>query len=714
MKAYETYLTKLLSQPSQFRIPLWQRQYAWTDEDCERLVEDILSVGRRRREAVHFIGSIITLSEAGAPAGDISVHRVVDGQQRLITTNLLMLAIADVIESEPSAAQTWTATKIRQQMTGNGQETGDARHKLRLQEVDQGEYLKIWTGKGGAAGGRIGNAYRCLSRNVRRVFAEDGSIEALIDGLRRVMIVTIGVTPDEAPQQIFEALNTTGKPLREHEKLRNGLMLGHSEDEQRRILEEVWRVIVETVCGGPADDAMLDRFLLDTYRRRSGKIGNVREGYRLTKRWMDAAELTGTRGGEHALMAEAQWHGAITGRTPHEDNQIRAAVDRIRPVGGTAWTPMGMRILADKESGIAKSDVLKALNAVERWLWRRYLVGREGEGLNRLATTEAARALNATEGYADGWRQRIGSLRGGTSRVPTDEEILRDGRDSTRYGGKTSEITRALLWQLEQADAKDAVKPVGQLTLEHVLPQQPTKTWLEDLGDDAEETVRSRTHVLGNLTLVPAGWNRSAGQQRFNDKRVLYEKTGIYETSWRVARETHWGRGKIDARGERLLRAACTLWPWDGPWPEPTQGWQRWRVRYRHAQGEWVYANARRTLLEMVGTILRRDTHLSSEEIARREASQHKLVEEGLCAEQEPERGKWGQVEGVPGLVVWIDRSYTVGISYVRIWKRLMQEDGQLEVETDAGQRDGKQPKELWPWRSAWEIEDRGGLTSQA
>ena len=147
MKASETYLTRLLSQPSQFRIPLWQREYAWTDEDCERLVEDVLSVGRRRREeAVHFIGSIITLTEAGAPAGDISVHRVVDGQQRLITTNLLMLAIAEVIESEPSAAHTWTSMRIRQQMTGNGHETGDARYKLRLQEADHAEYLKIWTG----------------------------------------------------------------------------------------------------------------------------------------------------------------------------------------------------------------------------------------------------------------------------------------------------------------------------------------------------------------------------------------------------------------------------------------------------------------------------------------------------------------------------------------------------------------------------------------
>ena len=546
MKASETYLTRLLSQPSQFRIPVWQREYAWTDEDCERLVEDILSVGRRRREeAVHFIGSIITLTEAGAPAGDISVHRVVDGQQRLITTNLLMLAIAEVIESEPSAAQTWTATRIRQQMTGNGHEMGDAQYKLRLQEADHAEYLKIWNGRSNAAGGRIGNAYQCLSRNVRRVLAEDGSIEALIDGLRRVMIVTIGVRPDEAPQQIFEALNTTGKPLREHEKLRNGLMLGHSDDEQRRILDEVWRVIVATVCGGSADDAMLDRFLLDTYRHRTGKIGNIREGYRLTKRWMDAEELTGTRDGEQALMAAARWHGAITGRTLHENSEIREAVDRIRPVGGTAWTPMGMRILEDLENGIAKSDVLKALNAVECWLWRRYLVGREAGGLNRLAATAAARARNATEGYAEEWRQRIGRLRGGTSRVPTDEEIVRDGRDSTWYGGKISEITRALLWRLEEVVAKDAVKPIGQLTLEHILPQQPTKEWLEDLGDDAEQTVRSRTHVLGNLTLVPAGWNRDAGQQRFNDKKVLYEKTGIYETSWIVTKETRWGRGEI-------------------------------------------------------------------------------------------------------------------------------------------------------------------------
>ena len=228
MKASESYLTKLLSHPSQFQIPLWQREYAWAEEDCERLFEDIRSVGRRRREAVHFIGSIITLSDAGAPAGDISVFRVVDGQQRLITTNLLLLAIAELLDGEPDAARTWTATKIRQQMTGNGQETGDARHKLRLQAADQIEYLKIWNRNANAAGGRIGNAYRCASRYVRRVLAEDGSIESLVDGLRRVMIVTIGVTPHEAPQQIFEALNTTGKPLREHEKLRNSLMLGAS------------------------------------------------------------------------------------------------------------------------------------------------------------------------------------------------------------------------------------------------------------------------------------------------------------------------------------------------------------------------------------------------------------------------------------------------------------------------------------------------------
>ena len=675
MKASETYLTRLLSQPSQFRIPLWQREYAWTDEDCERLVEDVLSVGRRQREeAVHFIGSIITLTEAGAPAGDISVHRVVDGQQRLITTNLLMLAIAEVIESEPNAAQTWSPTRIRQQMTGNGHETGDSRYKLRLQEADHAEYLKIWTGRSNAAGGRIGSAYRCLSRNVRRVLAEDGSIEALIDGLRRVMIVTIGVRPDEAPQQIFEALNTTGRPLREHEKLRNGLMLGHSDDEQRRILEEVWRIVVETVCGGHADDAILDRFLLNTYRRKSGKIGNIREGYRLTKRWMDAAELTGTRDGEQALMAAARWHGAITGHTPHDNSAVREAVDRIRPVGGTAWTPMGMRILEDLESGIPESDVLKALNAVECWLWRRCLVGREAGGLNRIAATEAARARNPTEGYAEGWRQRIGRLHGGTSRVPTDEEIVHDGRDSTRYGGKISEITRELLWRLEEVVVKDAVKPVGKLTLEHILPQQPTGEWLKDLGDDAEQTVRSRTHVLGNLTLVPVWWNRDAGQQRFDDKAALYEKTGIYETGRIVPKETRWGRGEIDARGERLLRSACMLWPWEGPWPERTQGWQRWQVRYRYAQGEWIYGAARRTLRGMVGAILRQHTHLSSEEVARRQAAQRKLIEERWCAEQEPDGGKWGQVEGVPGLVVWIDLSYTVGVSYVRIWKRLMQQ----------------------------------------
>ena len=554
MKASESYLTKLLSHPSQFQIPLWQREYAWNEDDCERLFEDIRSVGRRRREAVHFIGSIITLSDAGAPAGDISVFRVVDGQQRLITTNLLLLAIGELLDEEPDAARTWTATKIRQQMTGNGQETGDARHKLRLQEADQIEYLKIWNGNANAAGGRIGNAYRCSSRYVRRVLAEDGSIESLVDGLRRVMIVTIGVTPDEAPQQIFEALNTTGKPLREHEKLRNSLMLGRGDEEQRRILEEVWQVIVKAVCAGPADEDLLDRFLLDTYRRRSGKVGNVRDGYRLTKRWMDEAELTGTREGEQVLIAEARRHAAVTGKTPHEDAAVSEVLERIRPVGGTAWTPMGMRILEDMESGVAKSEGLGALKGVERWLWRRFLVGRAAAGLNRLAATRAARAPSACEGYGERWAAWLGGLREGTNRVPTDEEIIREGRDRTRYGGGTSEMTRALLWRLEREEARDAVKPVGALTLEHILPQRPTQVWLDALGDDAEETVRSRIHVLGNLTLVPTGWNSSAGRQGFEDKKAQYERTGIYETGRRVASEAAGDERRSTRAGNGCLR----------------------------------------------------------------------------------------------------------------------------------------------------------------
>ena len=93
MKATETSLNNFLSQTkTQFVIPVYQRNYDWTDHQCSQLFDDIISVGKRSGDT-HFIGSIVYIHEGVYTSSEVRQLVVIDGQQRLTTFNLLYLAL---------------------------------------------------------------------------------------------------------------------------------------------------------------------------------------------------------------------------------------------------------------------------------------------------------------------------------------------------------------------------------------------------------------------------------------------------------------------------------------------------------------------------------------------------------------------------------------------------------------------------------------------
>ncbi|MBP9820401.1 DUF262 domain-containing protein, partial [Candidatus Woesebacteria bacterium] len=94
MQARETQLLTLLAGQLQFVIPIFQRDYSWTTSECERLVSDVLTVADAPDGAIHFLGSVVWV---GSERGDavLSQRLVIDGQQRLTTCLLLVLALRD-------------------------------------------------------------------------------------------------------------------------------------------------------------------------------------------------------------------------------------------------------------------------------------------------------------------------------------------------------------------------------------------------------------------------------------------------------------------------------------------------------------------------------------------------------------------------------------------------------------------------------------------
>ena len=89
MKAIEANLLKFLKKSSQFVIPIYQRNYAWTAAQCHQLWADLMRAGRDEKLTAHFIGSIVYVERGLGNVMQQEALLVIDGQQRLTTSTLL-------------------------------------------------------------------------------------------------------------------------------------------------------------------------------------------------------------------------------------------------------------------------------------------------------------------------------------------------------------------------------------------------------------------------------------------------------------------------------------------------------------------------------------------------------------------------------------------------------------------------------------------------
>jgi len=145
MKASETVLLKFIRKSPQFVIPIYQRNYSWTEQQCRQLWNDLLRAGRDETIKGHFIGSIVYVERALSTVSNQEALLIIDGQQRLTTSMLLIAALAQHFEDNQigELLDTFSAAKLRGYYLLNAMETGDRHYKLLLSEADSDTFLSI-------------------------------------------------------------------------------------------------------------------------------------------------------------------------------------------------------------------------------------------------------------------------------------------------------------------------------------------------------------------------------------------------------------------------------------------------------------------------------------------------------------------------------------------------------------------------------------------
>jgi uncharacterized protein with ParB-like and HNH nuclease domain len=277
MHATATKYLPFLEGRKQYVIPIYQRTYSWTQQQCAQLWSDILRVADDEGMDGHFIGSIVYIQQGIYQSTTIPQMLVIDGQQRLTTLALLLLALADAVDTSRVAAS-FSREELFDGYLTNKYGKDELRYKLLLTQADRDTLIGLIDGREPAtSSARIRENFRYFQQQC----ASDVDLDTIYRGIGKLILVDIALDRDhDNPQLIFESLNSTGLELSQADLIRNYILMGLKVDDQRVLYDRYW-FPMERQFGPTSDPSLFDRFMRDylTLKSSSRAIPNIGRVY---------------------------------------------------------------------------------------------------------------------------------------------------------------------------------------------------------------------------------------------------------------------------------------------------------------------------------------------------------------------------------------------------------------------------------------------------
>jgi uncharacterized protein with ParB-like and HNH nuclease domain/predicted transport protein len=550
VKASENSLANLLQTKAQFTIPIYQRTYSWTTRQCELLWSDILKAGQDEDLYSHFLGSIVYITDSG-PLAKMSRPTVIDGQQRLTTVTLLMIAIRDRLQkSGPEGEVTADDVKVDYLINVTGK--GDDRYKLQLTQNDRLTLNALLDGQEPP----VNPSQRVLEnyRFFRDRLITLGNLEAILQGVQKLTIVEVSLDAKyDNPQLIFESMNSTGLALSQADLIRNFVLMGLDPDQQDHLYTHFWRKM-EQEFGQANYLKHFDSFMRHYLTLRTGAIPTVGGVYQSFK------DYAFQKGHVESIVPDISRHATYFTRISlgHEpDPRLSRAFADLAALEVNVAIPFLLEVYEDYDNHLlSASDFELILRLVESYIVRRTICDLPSNALNKifLSFSKSLRKERYVESVQAKFR-----LLAGTGRYPNDGEFLHHFAHRDFYN--LSRRRNYLLEKLTNHDQMEKVV-VDSLTIEHILPQNPnlSEAWRNDLGPEWKRVQDTWLHTIGNLTLT--GYNSSLSDSPFLKKRDM--PGGFADSPISLSMDLKhldtWNEDAIVARGERLAKRASTIW----------------------------------------------------------------------------------------------------------------------------------------------------------
>ena len=517
MKASEINLNRFLSQTdTQFVIPVYQRNYDWTEAQCRQLLTDILAAGATEKVNAHFIGSIVYIHDDVYSASGIRELSIIDGQQRLTTITLIYIALYRLLKSMGDQQK---LTRIHETYLINKFAAEEEKLKLRPTENNDRAIKHLLSGDGEDSfnGGfsRVISNFSYFSSRIN-----EDNIEHVLGGLGKLMFVEVSLErgKDDA-QRIFESLNSTGLELSQADLIRNFILMGLSRKKQNDIYLKYWQKIEQNAKELSTNQSRVSDYIRDYLTLKTKKIPNKSSVYAQFKERFPALEYEVLETLLEELKILSRHYHRFINPEQESDPSIRRQLRNVEQLEINVSYPFLLQVFSDYENEqIDKPQLLDVLELIQSFVWRRFILGLPTNALNKIFMRlyEDVDSEDYVASIARSLMKKKGS-----QRFPRNAEVIATVVEKDFYNIKPRNRTY-FLQRLENHNNKEPVQLDGNsdITIEHIFPQAPDTKWRDALNSEAYLALsETHLHTIGNLTL--SGNNGSLGNKSFAEKKQM-------------------------------------------------------------------------------------------------------------------------------------------------------------------------------------------------
>lgn len=551
---------KLMGNGLTYRIPRFQRDYSWTEEEWEDLWMDILGTIKPEGEPAHYMGYLVLQSE------NDKVYDVIDGQQRLTTLTLIVLAVLKNIqrlidEGKDADRNKQRVDQIRQTYIGYlDPVTLVSRSKLTLNRNNDTYFQSYIVPLGHlpsrgfrASEHSLRKAFEWFDKRVSEYALQEGgepgvSLAQLVESMSdRLFFTVITVTDELNAYKVFETLNARGVRLSATDLLKNYLFSvlhkeGQSEHEMKT-LETRW----EAMVGRLGSESFPD-FLRVHWNSRFSFV-------RQTELFKTVRGKIASRAAVFTLIREMEedmdsYMALTQPEASHWSPAVKGYASDLRMFSVRQPFPL---LIAARRS-LNETGFETVIRACVMIAFRYNVIGSQ-------PTNEQERVYNAVaEKIADHQFSDSATILAALSSVYPNDESFRAAfaeKSMRTTQSRNKRVVRYILCSLEKRLTDTALDfDSDSFNLEHILPENPETGWDSFSDVEAEALV----YRLGNLTLLSSSENRKLGNSPYSNKRPVYAECFLGITCKIAEDNADWTPDRIAARQQWMSHQATSIW----------------------------------------------------------------------------------------------------------------------------------------------------------